>query len=344
MRYEEEHQLTVPDDNYVYMPGVGFVTPNPSNIERASIRRASIVLGACFCLFYTFRTWIPQMLLRLYVRVTGSGAFLYRNDLFLESFHIISHILIYCLPFIFYLRYVKMPKRVAIPLKKSNNFGISAGAVSILLCIGMLGNTAGGMLTKVLGAWGFQTGGQELQIPSNPWGIALQIIDQVVILVFLEELLYRGLIMQSLRRYGDSFALIISTLLFTGAYQNVFQFPAAFLIGLTCGYFVLKTGSLYTSIAMRFFERLAVYVLTVVSTYARPEYYTFVQRCFFVVIIIAALISVSLMTNRNHNMFAVNSQATNLRYRVKYKLFFTTFPMVAAVFVVLLGTWIGLKV
>ena len=51
-----------------------------------------------------------------------------------------------------------------------------------------------------------------------------------------EELIYRGLVMPLLQRYGKGFAIVTSALLFGGMHANLFQMPFAFLTGLVLGY------------------------------------------------------------------------------------------------------------
>ena len=76
----------------------------------------------------------------------------------------------------------------------------------------------------------------------------LYIINGVVLPAFIEEIVFRGAIMQSLRRFGDGFALLVSSVLFAVVHGNFVQAPYAFLMGLVIGYFVLRTGSLWAGI------------------------------------------------------------------------------------------------
>jgi membrane protease YdiL (CAAX protease family) len=67
----------------------------------------------------------------------------------------------------------------------------------------------------------------------------------------LEELLFRGLILQGfLRRYRPGVALFASALLFGLAHGNVHQFLVAFPLGLANGWLVWRTRSLWPAIAL----------------------------------------------------------------------------------------------
>ena len=69
--------------------------------------------------------------------------------------------------------------------------------------------------------------------------------------------------MQSLRRFGDGFALLISALLFGLFHLNMVQAPYAFLLGLWFGYLVLRTGSLRISMVLHACINLSAGVMSI---------------------------------------------------------------------------------
>lgn len=52
----------------------------------------------------------------------------------------------------------------------------------------------------------------------------------------VEELVYRGFVMQSLRKYGTMFAMVLSSFLFGIMHGNIAQIPFAFFVGLVLAY------------------------------------------------------------------------------------------------------------
>jgi hypothetical protein len=83
-----------------------------------------------------------------------------------------------------------------------------------------------------------------------------------VIPAVLEEVLFRGLVMQGLRCFGDGIALAASSVLFALAHFNLIQGANALLMGLIIGYFVLRTGSIWVGVVLHF----AVNVLSFFET------------------------------------------------------------------------------
>lgn len=55
-----------------------------------------------------------------------------------------------------------------------------------------------------------------------------------------EEILFRGLVLRSLRPYGKKFAILVSSLLFGLFHGNLMQAPFAFVVGLMMGYVALE--------------------------------------------------------------------------------------------------------
>ena len=64
----------------------------------------------------------------------------------------------------------------------------------------------------------------------------------------LEELLYRGVLLQGMRKYNERFALIVSSLIFGLMHQNYQQFVLGFLVGIILGAITLRSGSIVPAV------------------------------------------------------------------------------------------------
>ena len=87
-----------------------------------------------------------------------------------------------------------------------------------------------------------------LEDPSSTFDIVMIFIGTAIIPPLVEEFALRGVLMQSLRRYGNAFAIIVSAFIFGIFHGNAVQIPFAFLCGLVIGYAVIATESLWTGI------------------------------------------------------------------------------------------------
>ncbi|ADU27090.1 CPBP family intramembrane glutamic endopeptidase [Ethanoligenens harbinense] len=86
--------------------------------------------------------------------------------------------------------------------------------------------------------------------PTQPGLIVLYILFFCALAPVCEEFIFRGVILQSLRPYGNGFAILLSSLLFAMMHGNLAQFPLAFLVGLAFGYFVVRFESIWATVLM----------------------------------------------------------------------------------------------
>jgi membrane protease YdiL (CAAX protease family) len=70
-----------------------------------------------------------------------------------------------------------------------------------------------------------------------------------VVAPIIEELIFRGLILQGFRRnYNGFVAVVMSALLFALFHLNPWQFPATFVLGLILGWLMLRTNNILLAI------------------------------------------------------------------------------------------------
>ena len=93
---------------------------------------------------------------------------------------------------------------------------------------------------------------QQGDAPETLGLLLLTVVHTAVLPALLEELIFRGFIMQPLRRYGDWFAIITSALIFGLVHGNMMQVPFAILAGVALGYINVVTGSMWMNILLHF--------------------------------------------------------------------------------------------
>lgn len=165
-----------------------------------------------------------------------------------ESTDMVSYILAFWLATLFILYRTKVPVHTAFPLRLPR-VSLCIPAVGIALGVSVIGAMLSGLLSTLI----YSISGKTPVMPDMPLpeGLAANIVYVFYIVAaaaIFEELLFRGVILQSLRRFGDGFALVISSLLFSLLHGNLVQGPNTLVMGLVIGYFVLRTGSVWTGI------------------------------------------------------------------------------------------------
>ena len=102
--------------------------------------------------------------------------------------------------------------------------------------------------------------GIHIPLPESPYENTVSYIIVSVLTTalftspFWRNFAFRGVILGSLRRFGDGFAVIISAMLFGITHFYITQIPMAFILGLVMGFIVVKTNSLLPGILIHFFN------------------------------------------------------------------------------------------
>ncbi len=122
----------------------------------------------------------------------------------------------------------------------------------LLILMGFGGCLLANFITSFLIAFaegfGIYSSYSALQYPSSTSDVIMIFISSALIPPLIEEFAIRGVLMQSMRKYGNLFAIVASALVFGIFHGNAVQMPFAFLCGLVIGYAVIATESLWTGV------------------------------------------------------------------------------------------------
>lgn len=123
------------------------------------------------------------------------------------------------------------------------------------------------------------------------YNFILNFISIAIIPPFVEELLFRGLILDRLVRFGRLRAIIISSLLFALMHQNPLQIFYTFIAGCVLGYLFLETGSVWSGIVVHFCINLSQVIMDAISSTQPEARATFIQCIIQLVFIAVGLIT-----------------------------------------------------
>lgn len=85
---------------------------------------------------------------------------------------------------------------------------------------------------------------------SNMTSALILFVHTVVLAPLFEEFWFRGVVLQSLRPYGNGFAIFVSAVLFGLTHANLAQFFYATVLGIVLGYVAVQTESAVTTIVL----------------------------------------------------------------------------------------------
>lgn len=110
-----------------------------------------------------------------------------------------------------------------------------------------------------------------VQPPKTVTAALMMYLSTAVTPALFEEFALRGVVLQSLRRYGDWFAIIVSSVLFALMHGNAVQVPFALLVGLMLGYVAVATGSLWPGIIIHFLNNSVSVTSYVLMSFANID-------------------------------------------------------------------------
>lgn len=114
----------------------------------------------------------------------------------------------------------------------------------------------------------------------------LDTIKLAIVPAFCEELLFRGLILDRLSRFGRAKAIFISALLFGLMHQNPGQIFYTFILGLILGYMFFESGSIWGGIILHFVNNFTQVIMNAVNYTQHEARATFIIAAMELVIIL----------------------------------------------------------
>ena len=143
---------------------------------------------------------------------------------------------------------------------RRNPFGMHARVrptvfiAAVLIGLGgcVLANLLTGIWTNIWSMFGFELQNIDVYTEPSAQSLLLNLATFAVLPALLEEMVFRGFVLQGLRGLGDPAAIVLSALLFGLMHINLLQLPFAFLLGLLMGYLVVKTGNIWVAVVIHF--------------------------------------------------------------------------------------------
>ena len=185
---------------------------------------------------------------------------------------------------------------------------------AIAIALGML--AIGTLFTDLsgdfLGLFQIKLLKSDILIPDGFFTLLLFLCNYILITPILEEFLFRGVILHMFRKFGDLFALVISTLFYVMAEETYTSFISTFLFSIAAGYFVLHSRSIFTGILMHIFYNLVIVILSIFTSALEPSTAMTTQITLFLIMIAAFVIAVIRFIQKEKEPFSVSENAADV--------------------------------
>lgn len=263
--------------------------------HKKPLRRWANVIGGGLLLVQVVMAVVMGILQLVFNQSFFSNLSIEGWDVVDQSVQFIAYVLGFFVPTMFMMRMINIPPQVAYPVKRPR---VSMVIVGFCIALGasMVGSMINGSLTYVM-EYLFDLTPTTPDM-SAPVGIAPNIVYVLSMTVapgIFEEMMFRGVIMQSLRRFGDGFALCMSSVLFGMIHGNIIQGSNAILLGLVMGYFVLRTGSILTSMIIHCFYNGFIIMFNYMMDYMTLEQSSMFDSAIFTVYLLLGVAGVVYM-------------------------------------------------
>ena len=136
------------------------------------------------------------------------------------------------------VRWVKL--RRAVPL------------IMIGLCTAFIADYVADWVQQSFSVFGLENTISFTEDTATPIENILSIIAVAVVPPLTEEFVFRGIILGKLRKYGDGFAVLMSSVLFGMIHENIVQIPFAFIVGLAAAFVTVKCESILPAMFIHF--------------------------------------------------------------------------------------------
>ena len=140
--------------------------------------------------------------------------------------------------------------------------------------VAMLANIAAATFDNNISIFNLKNYGNVEAEGTTPVEFVLSIISTAIVPAFAEEFVFRGIVLNYLRKHGDAFAIFTSALLFGAMHGNTTQIVFAFLLGLIFAFADVKTNSIIPSVIIHFVNNFyAVLSNSLIANNTIPQQY-----------------------------------------------------------------------
>jgi membrane protease YdiL (CAAX protease family) len=323
-----------PEDSYArnssgntYVSGYGFVSYDPLRREQRDLRRTARTAGSTMLLIFSLsialgvpvRIAVKGLYLLLAQFISDPSLFVSLSSLSNELSELLIDAGSLLIPAILAAKLLGRAKKSVVEERSSSLLPLAF--LPIALSIWVLTEAFGELLQSA----GQQIGIVELmpntQLPAGIGGMSVYLLRLIILPAFLEEFLFRGILLNRLRRHGDAFALTVSAMLYGLIHYNLTDCLSGFAMGLVFGYIMLRTGT-FKSAVIAHMGTAAMPVIFRLLQQFLPGQYRLIETELFVLILLMGLLTFVWICRREPNAFILSSKATGLALRERCRIFF----------------------
>lgn len=290
--------------------------------EKMQIKRLGLVAGLSFLvlsgIMWMFNN-ITVVLLKLFLSDTDKVNSLLSEPALMQVQQILFSVIMFTLPFIFIYKFFgfRISDLISFKLPKGkNNFYLFLLGISFC----SFANIAAARLEQIFDRAGINYEVDFGESPEGVFGFLLSFIATAIVPALVEEFACRGILLGSLKKYGEGFAIMASSLLFGLMHSNFEQIPFAFLVGLVLGYITIKSGSIWVAILVHAFNNS----ISIIYTYLLSGLSGVAQNISYIIFLILCMLAglfAMVKLSKQENMLNFSENETKSTFSQKIRCF-----------------------
>lgn len=306
----------------IYKDGVGIIAENRTAAERRTLVYVhSVIMWAL--LFYLiiefcFNSVLPPVIGKLGARigtdpVTG---LMYGNDVIVIIIMYLCETVKRLIPFLMVKKALNMPLNIVLPMKIYDREAFGIAIPAALMCFPLL-SAFSGLFNRLLSTVGILPYNNIVPHMNTMTGSVAAVIISVIYVPIVSELLMRGMVLHSLRQFGDAYAILISALVSTLCVHNLTQMCYVFISAVIIGHFALRTGSMITAVIMRMIFKLGATAAWYAERYLPAEDNILFIGIVFTVFLTVGLIGILRFIGKSRKGIGLTAIETELTLKEK---------------------------
>lgn len=308
------------------------------SLEKQSLKNVANKICASLLVYIAFMRFIPIVANNASYLIFGKSVSMLGYD-YVLMLNIFTCIISYMLSILFILATTRQPILNLVPVDKAKISFYFEGT-GVLLGLSVIGAVSSGIITVLLKDVGISVNNTIATPSLTPFAIVSYFIIYAFLPAFFEEIMFRGIILNLLKKYSNGFAVFTSSILFALLHQNISQIPFAFISGAALALFAMRTNSIVVPMVMHFINNCFAVALSLIRIYCSDTYITVIFLSVYAIYLILGILGAANLVKKTESTFGITRTKSLLTTRLKYKYAIfsewgTVYVVIAAVLIIM---------
>lgn len=320
--FEQPGVSTIPHRYVTFIP-YGF-TPKTYE-EKNGIRKRALAIGTSLIITMAVLIFwsVAYLLIMKKLGFTSEKALeIINNPAIMQVLQVVLSMLMFTVPFIAIFKSNGAKISDLVPLEKPQRGNrLAMYFIGVAFCA--FANIATSAASQFFSSFGIDYNVSSGETPKGFFGFLLCFLSTVAVPALVEEFAMRGLVLGTLRKYGDGFAVLVSSILFGLMHGNFEQIPFAFLVGLVLGFITVKTDSILIACAVHGTNNLVSVIFDFIPSDISQAAQNIMYLIFLLICLTLGILALAL-SEKSNEMFKLKKDSCESKLKERFKWFFTS--------------------